>query len=353
MDTGTIGFDQPHKATVLTYPDYQALTIQRYSDNLDQALKIVTLPGEAPGAKQVRVRNLYAGVNGFYDYGLISGAIQRSDDELPSCFGFESLGVVEACGSDCELLTVGQTVVSVGFGCAYREFFCANEDALTVMPKPDPRLLALLPSGISALLALTRVGQMGSGESVFIDAAAGGLGHIATQLAVRAGNRVVVSAGSDQKLERLSKFGVDALINYKTTELAEVLPKLFPNGIDLVLDTVGGKTFDVLVDNLANHARLVTAGHSSDTPHPEPVLAPRIYEKLYWRSASVRAFMNPLFVAEQSAARATLVAMLERDEIEVWVHEPMFSGLAEIPTAIACLRSGQNTGKVIVQISEA
>lgn len=336
----------------MTYPDYQVLTIERCSEDLDAALKIITIPGEAPGPGQVRVRNLYAGVNGFYDFGLISGAIQRPDAEPMGCFGFESLGVVEACGSDCQLLEVGQIVVSVAFGCAYREYYCAPEQALTILPRADPRLLALLPSGISALLALTLVGQMSHGESIFIDAAAGGLGHVATQLAVRAGNRVVVSAGSDEKLERLSKFGVDAAINYKTTSLQKTLPVLFPSGIDLALDTVGGETFDVLIDNLANHGRLVTAGHSSDTPHEVPVLAPRIYEKLYWRSASVRAFMNPLFVDEQDAARTQLIAMLERDDLEVWVHEPMFKGLAEIPAAIQCLRSGQNTGKVIVQIGE-
>ncbi len=328
---------------------HKAYAICRHDRDPAKACEIIVRPTPIPRPNEALVKNRYAGVNAIYDYGLICGAIQRDDAVLPTPFGFESLGEVVAVGERADL-HVGDVVVSNRFGCGYAEYFSASAEDLVRVPAMDPRFLALWPTGISAWIALHRTGAMTEGENVFVSAGAGGFGHIAVQLAHHANNRVVTTCSSEAKAQRLRRLGVD-VVNYRDVDLAAVLPQYFPDGIDLVLDTVGGAVFDTLVANLANHGRLVSAGFSSDTPNPQPVLASRIYAELYWKSASVRAFMNPLHKSEHPLALATLINLLDRDELEVWLHKPSFKGLESITEAISCLRSGANIGKVMIEFS--
>ncbi len=328
---------------------YPALHIKQYAADPAHAVELRDVPLVAPGPGEVLVRNRFAGVNAIYDYGLISGVIERPDAQLPCIFGFESLGEVVAVGSGVEL-AVGSAVTSLKFGRGYRQYFVAPEAELVVVPALDPRYLVLHPTGISAWLAMHKTGAMGSGEAVFVSAAAGGFGHIATQLAVGAGNRVVVSCGSAEKTKMLLDLGVDAVINYRSEPLAESLQKHFPDGIDLALDTVGGESFDALVANLANHGRLVSAGFTSDAPVPEKIPAARVYAELYWKSASIRGFMNPLHKSAHPEAHAALVELMEQRQLAVWVSEPTFDGLDQVVDAIQFLRAGRNVGKVIVRI---
>jgi threonine dehydrogenase-like Zn-dependent dehydrogenase len=92
---------------------------------------------------------------------------------------------------------------------------------------------------------LFEFGHLQPGETVLVQAAAGGVGLAAVQLAKRAGAIVLATASSDEKLARLKEFGVDHGINYTTDDFAAVARSLTDGrGIDLVLDSVGGKTLE-------------------------------------------------------------------------------------------------------------
>ncbi len=335
---------------MVRYDSCRQLQIVRNDTDLTKALAIAEVPLRRPEADEVVVRNRYAGVNAIYDFGLISGRIKKPELTFPFCFGFESVGEVVESGQGVSGLKPGQAVASVRFGGAYRDYQVIKAAELTPLPEASVDYLTLIPTGVSALLALERVGEISSDENILISAAAGGFGHIACQIALARGNRVVGVCGKSTKAEKLKALGVHEVINYRKEILSTALAKHFPDGINLALDTVGGECFDAVLANLAPLGRLVTAGFSSDAQSHEPVVRPRIYTDLYWKGASVRAFMNPLYQEFQPEARERLIRMYQAGELDVWVHRPLFEGLSSIASAIECLRSGANTGKVVVRI---
>lgn len=325
--------------------------------NADSVAAAVTLreqPLLLPGPGQVLIRNHFAGVNGIYDNRLAKGQLAAPDPEAaanpPFCFGFESVGEIVAVGEKVTEFATGDSVASNAFGHAYCEYHCIDVAKVIPVPEISPAILTLIPTGTSALVALEQVGEVASGERVLISAAAGGLGHIAVQIAKQRGNHVTALAGNESKVSRLKALGIDRVINYRTEDLDSALTAASPTGFDLILDTVGGTVFDILVDHLANHGRLVVSGFSSDADMPKAVTQTRIYTRLYWKAASVRAFMNPLFPDKQADARQRLLTAYLDGSLEVWVNEPIFEGLESLPRAVECLLSGQNLGKVILKI---
>jgi NADPH-dependent curcumin reductase CurA len=218
---------------------------------------------------------------------------------------------------------------------------------------PTRDWLALASTGVSAWLALDRVGQARAGETVAISAAAGGLGHLLVQLAKLRGCRVVAICGGPAKAAFVKSLGADRVIDYRNEAVAEVLAREFRDALDLAIDTVGGATFDALLDHLAPHGRLVVGGAAQDLDgQPEIVTAPRIVHKLYYKGASVRGFMNGLLTPHWPAARAALFPLYESGRLEVVFDATPFHGLGAVPDAIEHLLSGRSMGKVVVGLDK-
>ena len=320
-------------------------------ESVGAASQIVEQPVPDPGPGEVLIRNRYAGINGIYDHGLAIGRIQPPSGQRPCCFGFESVGEVVATGPGVNHVGVGEACATVRFGHAYCDFHCIEAADVVAIPAATPQYLALVPTGASALVALEQVGEVRSGENVLVSAAAGGLGHIAAQIAQRRGNRVVALTGSPEKAERLRALGLDAVLDYRTTDIADWQRRRCPEGFDLIFDSVGGETLRQ-TRAVAGKPGAVTSFAASVPMQipPVPVTRPRIYTQLYWKAASIRAFMNPLFADYQAEARSRLFDACRNGELAVWVHEPVFEGLKAIPDAVEFLRSGRNVGKVVVRL---
>ena len=332
---------------------HRSLEIYRHSDDVRAAVREVECPTLPPGPGEVLVENHYAGVNAVYDTGVIRGRIKRPDAVLPCPFGFESVGRVVAVGDGVSAFAPRDAVSSVGFGRAYREYFVAPATDLVPIEAPTAAALTIVPTGASAFIAVTRTGELRDGDAVLVTAAAGGFGHVAVQIAREKARKVVGVASGAAKLARLQTLGVDGVIDRRADDVGGALAEHFPDGIDLAIDTSGGTLFDAAVAHLAPHGRLVSAGFTADAAAPEAVTRPRIYTELYWKAASIRAFMNPLFADQQPAARAALFERLQRGALEIWTHEPFFDGLGAVPDAIECLLAGGNTGKVVVRLPAA
>ena len=329
---------------------YRKLVIARHAKSVADAVEMVECPMDHPSKGEVLIRNRYAGVNGVADLHLAMGQLEARTHEPPFDFGFESVGEIVAVGEDVDNFRVGDAVASSRFGHGYRQYHVMDAASVIPIKQPSPEMVTLFPTGVSALLALEVAGQLTKEELVFVSAAAGGLGHIAVQVALSAGNRVVALCGSEQKVQRVAALGCERVINYKQENLDQVLSTDYPNGFNLILDTVGGEIFDTLVKHLAVRGRLVVSGFTSDAHHPKPVTRPRIYTDLYWKAASIRAFINPMFREHHPEARRRLLDMYEDGKIEVWYQQPLFGGLARLPDAVDCLLSGSNTGKVVLGI---
>lgn len=326
------------------------IVIQRLGESFRDCTEILAEPVPAPEPGEVLVRHHYAGVNGVYDQMMCLDRVEHTRVEPPVDAGVEAVGVIELVGDGVQNMLPGDPVAVVKAGRGYRlRQLCMPEEVISI-PEASPAMLALIPSGVSALLALERVGELSSGEVVCITAAAGGLGNISVQLAVAAGNHVIAICGDDRKALWLKQIGADRVINYNSENPAEVIDREYNDRLDLVLDSVGGELFDLLLRNLAPHGRLVVCGYTSDRLPTVRTEDERVYTRLYWKAASIRGFMNYRFAEFSPQARQQLIDMVRTKRLIPLVDDSNFTGLEAVADAVDHLLAGKNLGKVVVDL---
>ena len=331
---------------------YRKLIVRELAGDFRTATAVVDEPWRDPGPDEIVVRNRWAGVNGVFDQNLCANRIRYVDVRPPFDMGIEAVGEVVELGPGVDWLRVGEAVATSKLGTGYREYQLADARRAIPIREASAEILTLIPTGISALVGLERIAEMKSGETIAVSAAAGGLGHILVQLAKLAGNHVIGLTGSPAKAETLRRLGVDRVIDYRRESLREVLASEYPNGVDIAYDTVGGEVFDAFVDHLAPRGRLVISGHTSDFDRPdEDVPHPRIYRKLYWKSASVRGFQNPAFPEFFDDACRRVLELYYAGALQVLVDPTPFVGVEAVADAVEHLLGGSNLGKVVVRLA--
>jgi NADPH:quinone reductase-like Zn-dependent oxidoreductase len=212
-----------------------------YSYGGPEVLVYEDAPRPHPDAGEVLVRVHAAGINPV-DWKIREGNLKKMlHHAFPLVLGWDLSGVVESLGSGLTRLKVGDEVFSrpdISRDGAYAEFIVVKESELALKPKSIDHLhAAALPlAGLTGWQTLFDAGNLSAGQRVLIHAAAGGVGHIAVQLAKWKGAHVIGTATAKNH-EFLRKLGVDQAIDYNTERFEEVLQP-----VDMVLDTVGGDT---------------------------------------------------------------------------------------------------------------
>lgn len=327
------------------------LILKKFASSIRQASEIIETPVVSPTSGEVLIRNRYVGVNPLYDCQVCRNKIPQRSSKLGETLGVEAVGDVVGIGAGVTLLREGDCVSTVTVGSAYQTYQTAPVEQAIKIPAATAEYLTLNPTGVSALVSLQQVGNLGSNGTCIVSAAAGGLGHMLLQLMKAADNHVIAVCGSSDKAELCSYLGADRVINYRQEDLNTVLDNEYPSGIDLAYDSVGQKIFDSFVDHLAIRGRLVSIGHAADlaVESPTTVLQPRIYTKLYWKAASIHGFMNSLFVDHHQKARRELIDLYQSGRLKVIV-DLKYKGIASIVPASEYLLKGFNLGKVVVSL---
>jgi NADPH:quinone reductase len=206
--------------------------------------------------------------------------LHRQSGDLPSAphiVGYQAAGVVREVGEGVERLAVGQPVVATMFAGSHAEL--VSVPAASVWPLPDG-LSVRDAAGVPIEFAtahdcLFEFGGLQPGETVLIQAGAGGVGLAAVQLAKAAGATVMATASSDQRLQRLREYGLDHPINYRTGDVVgEVMAVTERRGVDLVVDPVGGRVLETSIAALAYRGRISwvgRAGRDDDVPDVWPI----------------------------------------------------------------------------------
>ena len=182
-----------------------------------------------------------------------------SKQELPLVPGIEVVGTTAD----------GRRVLApVGAG-GYSQLAAVHPRAMIEVPAgvSDQQAFCMLVQGSTAWHILKTVGHVKAGESVVVHAAAGGVGTIAVQLAKLWGAKVIAVTSSSEKAELAKKLGADVTIDANVEDLAAAM--LAANDgkpVDLILEMVGGNTFDASLAVLAPFGRLITYGMASRTP---------------------------------------------------------------------------------------
>lgn len=329
---------------------YRKLIAKQLNQDFKSAIEIVEVPISQPAASQVLIQNKFAGVNGGFDTLLCRGDVPYLNLIPPFDLGVEAVGEVIAISENVKDFQIGDAVITTARGGGYREYQLIDANLAIKVREATPELLTLMPTGVSALVALEQAGEMKSNEVVLVTAAAGGTGHIAVQLAKLAGNHVIGTCSSETKAKLLRELGCDRIINYRTENLNQVLKQEYPNGINLIFDCVGKQVFDTCVENLAVRGRLVVVGFISEyANNAEQITQPRLYHQLFWKAASVRGFLMPHYKEYMAEARDRLLNLFYSKKLKVAVDPTQFNSIESIPAAVEYLLSGKNCGKVVAR----
>jgi len=218
--------------------------LQQTSLNGPKDLRLVTdVPVPVPGRGQILVRVSAAGVN-YADISQAHGTF-GGGPQPPYLAGFEAAGEVVAVGEGVIGIDRGAHIIGVAFG-AFAEYVAIPQ--ITVVPIPpgwsDEQALGMVVNWPTALAALKYLGQLDRGQTVLIHAAAGGTGQAAVKIAKHYGATVIATASPD-KHETVKALGVDHILDSRGPDIAAEVKRLTSGaGIDLVLESVGGATFD-------------------------------------------------------------------------------------------------------------
>ncbi|HUX90868.1 MAG TPA: zinc-dependent alcohol dehydrogenase family protein [Gallionellaceae bacterium] len=204
---------------------------------------------QLPSAQHIRVKLAAAGINPL-DTKLRSKPAYYPD-QLPAILGCDGAGVVEAVGGDVSRFKLGDAVYFCNGGIGdepgnYAEYTTVHEDYVAAKPAklsmPESAALPLVL--ITVQEALIDRANLQAGQTILIHAGAGGVGHIAVQIARNLGARVAVTVSDEHKTAIAKDFGAEKIIDYRRHDFVqEVLAWSEGKGADVVFDTVGGDTF--------------------------------------------------------------------------------------------------------------
>lgn len=280
--------------------------------------------------------------------------IDRSSYATPVAIGEVMTGraISEVVHSRASDFAVGD-VVEHWLG--WREFGVAKAEDLRKVDQGawpiSANLGALGSSGLSALLALTKLGRPKAGDTVLVTAASGAVGALVVQIAKKLGCHVIGVAGSAEKCAFVESLGADAAINYKTDDIAAFLPSLAPDGIDVFFDSVGGRIHDVAMNNLRLHARVVIFGTMDYYTNPErDDQGPRHTRTILVKRAVISGFLIRDFEADIPAARKQLQDWWTQGDLVA--REDIRDGIETAPDALADVIAGRALGKVLVKVAD-
>lgn len=294
-----------------------------------------------PDAGEVLVRVQATSINPL-DY-----QVRRGDYadwvQLPTITGHDVSGVVEAVGPGVTSFSPGDEVwytpqIFAGPG-SYAEYHVAAEGIIGKKPPTLSHLEAasLTLVGGTAWEALVARAALRVGESILIHGGAGGVGHVAIQLAKAMGARVFTTV-REANFEFAQSLGADVLIDYEKEDYVEaVMRETAGRGVDVVFDTIGGGTLSRSPDALAQLGRVVTI---VDIAQPQNVV------QAWGKNASYHF----VFTRQNRGKLDELSALIERGQLRP--HLGAIYSLADIPLAHARSETPNNgvRGKIAIAV---
>lgn len=320
------------------------------------AVEDVPVPQAGPGEAVVQIR---AAALNHRDVWIWKG--QYAGIKFPIIVGSDGVGTVASTGDADQEHWVGRDVIinpSLGWGGHHR---AQNFQTFRILGLPDDGTLAeyvkvpvenlvekpeylsdfeaaALPlCGLTAFRAVSSQGGLQSGERVLVTGAGGGAASFALQFAVALGGRVIVTSGSDEKIEKAQGLGAAGGVNYKSEGWEKKAQELAGGPFDLIIDSAGGAEFNSLIQAAAPGGRIVFFGATLGNV-PELNL-----RSVFWKQLTVQGTTmgSPLDFA-------AMVSLVKDKQIRP-VVDKVFP-LAETAEAFARMDEAAQFGKLVVKI---
>jgi NADPH2:quinone reductase len=235
-----------------------------YENGPPSVLKYEDVPDAKvfPGGVLIRVEAI--AIEGGDTLNRLQGALVTR----PHIVGYQAAGTIVEVGEGVTDLKVGQKVATTNaFGSHAELRAVPARVAWALPPGMDSKTGAVIPVTFgTADDCLFEFGRLQKGQTVLIQAGASGVGVAAIQLAKRAGARVIATASSDERLEKLKPLGMDHGVNYKRDDVVAAVKKLTDNkGVDVVVDPVGSTLPDSMAV-LGYRGRVSLVGQAGRNP---------------------------------------------------------------------------------------
>jgi NADPH2:quinone reductase len=314
-----------------------------YESGGPEVLRYEEVPDPTITPSQLLVRVAAISIEGGDTLSRAGGAFATT----PHVVGYQCAGVVEAVGESVSGFSVGDEAVTLGLDGSHAELRAAESVACWKLPPGIGLIEAAcvpVPYG-TAHDCLFEFGRLVAGEVALIHAGAGGVGIGAIQMAKRAGARVLATASSNVRLQRLGDFGLDDGINYTEVDFVEAVRELTGgHGADVIVDSVGGSTLAGSLRALAYRGRCVSVGEAGrEAPALLDVSAMRGNNQSlmgYFLGAEL------ILTARPYPLIAGLLEQVARGELRVVIDSTY--PLSEAADAHARIESRQAFGRVVL-----
>jgi NADPH-dependent curcumin reductase CurA len=205
--------------------------------------------------------------------------------------------------------------------------------------------------GMTAYFGLLDIGRPKEGETVVVSGAAGAVGGIVGQIAKLKGARAVGIAGGPEKCRHVvEELGFDAAIDYKSGAVAKALHQNCPDGIDVYFDNVGGEILDAALAQISRHARVVICGAISQYNAEGGMRGPSNYMSLLVNHASMTGFVIFDYFDRLAEGGKEMGAWLAAGKLKSF-EDVATGGVEQFPDTLLRLFRGENTGKLVLEVS--
>ncbi len=269
----------------------------------------------------------------------------------PFIVGIDVSGVIRELGPESQNFKVGDEVfgfLSLMRNGSYAQYVAADWRMLAHKPKSLSHVeSAALPcASLTAWQALYTRMNAAAGETLLLQAAAGGVGHIALQLAKLRNLRVLATASSSESIDLCRQLGADIIINHREQDvIARALEETDGKGCDLVLDCVGGVIFDQSLDAVAPGGQIATIVEGKSA---------LVHQKLVPKGAAAHFIfvgvpsIHNIHPARQGQTLAQIAALADAGKLRPHINRVL--QLEEAAIGHRLQETGRVTGKLILQV---
>ncbi|HLJ98510.1 MAG TPA: NADP-dependent oxidoreductase [Streptosporangiaceae bacterium] len=307
-------------------------------DEFDGTPHLADVPVPEPGAGDIQIQIKAAGINPF-DAAIVRGALRDyMPHKFPLVLGMDGAGVVTAAGPGVAAFQPGDRVYGqfhrppAGLG-TYAEYSLASVDGV-VAKMPDGvnfEQAAALPVATTTGWNLVRAANVDMGQTVLVVGATGGVGQAALQFAAAQGATVIATAPPDA-VTLVTGLGATATVDHTAGALADQVLSAYPDGLDAVIDTVGGRQAMGLARAIKTGGVLISAKGAADSD-----------------TLAEREIRGINFVNQTDGAQlGELAALVDAGRVKVILDHIV--PLADAPAALERLLQGGSRGKTVIRL---
>ncbi|WP_222910211.1 NAD(P)H-quinone oxidoreductase [Pseudomonas sp. DNDY-54] len=312
-------------------------------------LRLAEGPVPQPGPHDVLVRVAYAGINR-PDVFQRSGSYPPPPDASP-LLGLEIAGEIVALGAEVSGWKVGDQVCALTPGGGYAEYCVAPAEHCLPVPTGFSLLeAAALPETYFTVWSnVFDRAHLKAGETFLVHGGSSGIGLTAIQLAKQFGATVFTTVGNREKIEACQRAGADRVINYHEEDFVEVVAQATEgNGVDVILDMVGGDYIPRNVKSLAVEGRLVQIAFLKGA-RVELDAAPIMRKRLTFTGSTLRPRSRADKADIAKALQANVWPLLEQGLCRPVIHATF--PLADAAEAHRLMESSQHIGKIMLKVA--